>query len=79
MVLQLSEAYISMSIIFGIFTFIFGCAGFLLLCEGFSVVVATGGYSLAVYAGFSLQWLLVAEHRLQARRLQSLGAREQAQ
>ena len=49
------------------------------VAEGFSVVAATRGYSLAVYAGFSLQWLLVAEHRLQARRLQQLGAREQAQ
>ena len=31
----------------------------------FSLVVVSGGYSLAVHAGFSLRWLLAAELCLQ--------------
>ena len=32
--------------------------------RGLSLVVASGGYSLLQCAGFSLRWLLVAEHGL---------------
>ena len=35
-----------------------------------SLVVASGGYSSLWQAGFSLQWLLIAEHKLYARGLQ---------
>ena len=38
--------------------------------HGLSLVVVSGSYSLLRCAGFSLQWLLVAEHRLYARGLQ---------
>ena len=34
--------------------FIFGCLGSLLLRAGFSLVVASGGYSLLQFPGFSL-------------------------
>ena len=40
--------------------------------RGLSLVVASGAYSSLRCAGFSLWWLLVAEHRLQARGLQQL-------
>ena len=33
-------------------------------CSGFSLVVVSGGYSSLQCAGFSLWWLLVAEHRV---------------
>ena len=45
--------------------FIFGCVGSSLLCAGFSLVSGfsvSGGYSLLQCTGFSLRWLLVAEH-----------------
>ena len=45
------------------FYFIFGCTGSLLL-YGLSLAVASGGNSLLRHMGFSLWWLLVAEHRL---------------
>ena len=35
-----------------------------LAAHGLSLVAASRGYSLLWCAGFSLQWLLVAEHRL---------------
>ena len=37
-----------------------------------SLVAASGGYSLLRCAGFSLRWLLVAEHKLQVRGPQQL-------
>ena len=37
-----------------------------------SLVAASGGYSLLLCAGFSLRWLLVAEHGLQAHGLRQL-------
>ena len=40
--------------------------------RGISLVVVSGGYTTLWCAGFSLQWLLVAEHGFQARRLQQL-------
>ena len=39
---------------------------------GLPLAVASGGYSSLRCVGFSLQWLLVAEHRLQAHGLQQL-------
>ena len=50
--------------------------------RGLSLVVANGGYCSLQCAGFSLWWPLVAEHGLQACRLQQLwlaGSRAQAQ
>ena len=47
-----------------LFYFIFGCVGFSLLRAGLSLVEASGGYSSLQCAGFSLRWLLVAEHGL---------------
>ena len=55
-----------------IYLFIFGCIGFSLLRADFSVVVASGGYSSLWCTGFSLQWLLIAEHGLYVHRLQQL-------
>ena len=40
--------------------------------RGLSLVAASGGYSSLWCTGFLLRWLLVAEHGLQARRLQQL-------
>ena len=47
------------------------CWVFIAAC-GLSLVVTSGGYSWLRCTGFSLQWLLVAEHGLQARGLQQL-------
>ena len=48
-----------------IYLFIFGCVGSSLLAvRGLSLVAASGGCSLLRCAGFSLRWLLVAEHGL---------------
>ena len=55
-----------------IYLFIFGCIVFSLLRADFSVVVASGGYSSLWCTGFSLQWLLIAEHGLYVHRLQQL-------
>ena len=43
--------------------------------RGFSLVVASGGHSSSRCAGLSLSRPLVAEHRLQTRRLSSCGSR----
>ena len=45
--------------------------------RGLSLVVASGGHSSSRCAGFSLSRPLVAEHRLQTRRLSSCGSRAQ--
>ena len=45
---------------------------FVAAARGLSLVAASRGYSSLWYAGFSLQWLLVAEHGLQVRGLQQL-------
>ena len=44
-------------------------------CSGFSLVVVSGGYSSLQCAGFSLWWLLVAEHRLYGMRASVVSAR----
>ena len=78
---------------FLIFIYLFGCAGSYLfiyyyiyfwLCwvfvsvQGLSPVVASGGYSSSRCAGlFTIAASLVAEHRLQTRRLSSCGSRAQ--
>ena len=59
-----------------IYLFIFGCVGSSFLCEGF-LVAASGGHSSSRCAGLSLSRPLVAEHRLQTRRLSSCGSRAQ--
>ena len=46
--------------------------------RGLSLVVASGGHSSSRCAGLSLSRPLVAEHRLQTRRLSSCGSRAQA-
>ena len=43
--------------------------------RGLSLVAASGGHSSSRCAGLSLLWPLVAEHRLQTRRLSSCGSR----
>ena len=45
--------------------------------RGLSLVVASGDHSSLRYAGLSLSRPLVAEHRLQMRRLSSCGSRAQ--
>ena len=46
--------------------------------QGLSLVAASGGHSSSRCAGLSLSWpLLLAEHRLQTRRLSSCGSRAQ--
>ena len=45
--------------------------------RGLSLVAASGGHSSSRCAGLSLSWPLVAEHRLQTRRLSSCGSRAQ--
>ena len=64
---------------FYLFIYLFyGCVGSSFLCEGFSLVAASGGHSSSRCAGLSLSWpLLLAEHRLQTRRLSSCGSRAQ--
>ena len=47
-----------------ILLFYFGCIGSLLLHAGFSMIEASGGYSSLRCEGFSLWWLLVAQHGL---------------
>ena len=42
--------------------------------RGLSLVAASGGQSSSRCAGLSLSWPLVAEHRLQTRRLSSCGS-----
>ena len=45
--------------------------------QGLSLVAASGGHSSSRCAGLSLSWPLVAEHRLQTRRLSNCGSRAQ--
>ena len=45
--------------------------------RGRSLVVASGGHSSSWCTGLSLSWPLVAEHRLQTRRLSNCGSRAQ--
>ena len=56
--------------------FIFGCVGSSFLCEGF-LWLRQAGATLHRSARASLSWPLVAEHRLQTRRLSSYGLRAQ--
>ena len=58
------------------YLFIFGCVGSSLL-HGLSLVATSGGYSLLRCAGFSLRWLLVAEHRLWCAGFSSCGTQAQ--
>ena len=46
--------------------------------RGLSLVAASGGHSSSRCAGLSLSWPLVAEHRLQTRRLSNCGSRAQS-
>ena len=48
-----------------IFIYLFIAVLVLCCCLGFSLVVVSGDYSLLQCSGFSLWWLLVAEHGLQ--------------
>ena len=45
--------------------------------RGLSLVVASGDHSSSRCAGLSLSWPLLAEHRLQTRRLSNCGSRAQ--
>ena len=47
-----------------IYLFSFWLRWVFVAARGLSLVVASGGYSSLRCAGFSLRWLLVAEHRL---------------
>ena len=56
-------------IVFQLINFIFGCTGSSLLCLGFLYLQTTLQLQCV---GFSLQWLLAAEHRLQVHGFQQL-------
>ena len=60
---------------FNFYLFIYGCVGSFVSVWGPSLVVASGGHSSSWCAGLSLSRPLVAEHRLQTRRLSSCGSR----
>ena len=59
---------------FKIFIYFWLCWVFVSV-RGLSPVAASGGHSSSRCAGLSLSWPLVAEHRLQTRRLSSCGSR----
>ena len=54
-----------------------GLCWVLVSVRGLSLVMASGGHSSSRCAGLSLSWPLVAEHRLETRRLSSCGSRTQ--
>ena len=43
----------------GLFSFFFWLLWVFVVARGLSLVAESGGYSLVVYAGFSLRWLLL--------------------
>ena len=57
-----------------IYLFIFWLCWVFVSVRGLSPVVASGDHSSPRCAGLSLSWPLVAEHRLQTRRLSSCGS-----
>ena len=60
-----------------IFIFYFWLCWVFVSVRGLSLVAASGGHSSSRCAGLSLSRPLVAEHRLQMRRLSSCGSRAQ--
>ena len=63
---------------FLIYLFIFGCVGSLFLCEGFLQLWQAGPPFIAVRRPLTIAAPLVAERRLQTRRLSSCGSRAQS-
>ena len=61
---------------FNLFIYLWLCWVFVSV-RGLSLVVASRGHSSSWCAGLSLSWPLVAEHRLQTRRLSNCGSRAQ--
>ena len=60
-----------------IYLFIFDCVWVFVSVRGLSLVVASGGHSSSRCACLSLSRPLVAEHKLQTRRLSNRGSRAQ--
>ena len=71
-----ADIYIFFKIFIYLFIYLWLCWVFVSV-RGLSLVVASGGHSSSRCAGLSLSWPLVAEHRLQTRRLSSCGSRAQ--
>ena len=60
-----------------IYLFIYGCVGSSFLCEGFLQLRQAGALFIAVCGPLIIAASLVAEHRLQTRRLSNCGSRAQ--
>ena len=68
--------FLNFGFIYFIYLFLWLCWVFVSV-RGLSLVVASGGHSSSRCAGLSLSQPLVAEHRLQTRRLSNCGSRTQ--
>ena len=60
-----------------IYLFIYGCVGSSFLCEGLLQLWQVGPLFIAVRGPLTIAASLVAEHRLQTRRLSNCGSRAQ--
>ena len=72
--LNLSLFFFFFKLLF-IYLFILGCVGSSFLCEGFLQLWEAGPLFIAVRGPLTVVASLVAEHRLQTRRLSSCGSR----
>ena len=66
--------YLSIYLFIYLFIYLWLCLVFVSV-RGLSLVVPSGVHSSSQCAGLLLSWPLVAEHRLQTRRLSSYGSR----
>ena len=73
----LRSASLHFFLFFNLFIYFWLCWVFV-SAQGLSPVAASGGHSSSRCAGLSLSRPLVAEHRLQTRRLSSCGSRAQS-
>ena len=68
------ERMFCLSLLNFIYLFIYGCVGSSFLCEGFLQLWQVGPFFIAVHGPLTIAASLVAEHRLQTRRLSTCGS-----